>query len=46
MAWLVLGLLLFLAGCRAAITAEKLEASITISRVDLVEPGQNQENRD
>lgn len=32
--WIALGLLIFLAGCKIAITAEKLEASAEIYRAD------------
>jgi hypothetical protein len=32
--WGLVGLCLFLAGCRAGITAEKLEASLEIYRAD------------
>ncbi len=36
--WCLLGFCLAVGGCRSAITAEKLEASITISRDPVVEP--------
>ena len=36
--WCLLGFCLAVGGCRAALTAEKLEASVAISRDPVVEP--------
>lgn len=36
--WCLLGFCIAVGGCRAALTAEKLEASVTISRDPVVEP--------
>lgn len=36
--WCVIGFCLCLCGCRAVISAEKLEASITIDRIDPMAP--------
>lgn len=36
--WCLLGFCLCLFGCRAALTAESLEASVTIERIDPMAP--------